>query len=40
MFINKDLKEAAFNYFAQWSGVDDQKIYCSIISVGAISHTI
>ena len=40
MFINKNLKETAFNYCAQWSGVDDQKIDCSIISIGAMSHTI
>ena len=26
MFINKNLEETAFNYSAQWSGVDDQKI--------------
>ena len=38
MFINKNLKETAFNYCAQWSGVDDQKIDCSIISIGAIYH--
>ena len=34
MFIN--LKETAFNYCAQWSDVDNQKIDCSIISRGAI----
>ena len=40
MFINKNLKETAFNYCPQWSGVDDQKIDCYIISVGPMSHTI
>ena len=40
MFINKNLKETAFNYCAQWSGVDGQKIGCSIISIGAMYHTI
>ena len=40
MFINKNLNEAAFNYCAQWSGVDDQKIDFSIISMGVVSHTI
>ena len=40
MFINKNLKETAFNYCAQWSGVDDQKIDCYIISIGPMSHTI
>ena len=40
MFINKNLKETAFNYCAQWSGVDDQKIDCSIISIGVMCHTI
>ena len=39
MFINKNLKETIFNYCAQWSGVDDQEIDCSIISMGAMSHT-
>ena len=36
MFISKNLKETAFNYYAQWSGVDDQKIDCSIISICTI----
>ena len=40
MFINKNLKQTAFNYCAQWSGLDDQKIDCFIISIGAMSHTI
>ena len=40
MFINNNLKENAFNYCAQWSDVDDQKIDCSIIPIGAMSHTI
>ena len=40
MFLNKNLKETAFNYCAQRSGVDDQKIDCSVISIGAMSHTI
>ena len=40
MFINKNLKETAFNYCAQWSGVDDQKIDCSITSIDAMPHTI
>ena len=40
MFINKNLKETAFNYCTQWSGIDDQKIDCSKVSIGAISHTL
>ena len=40
MFINKNLKETAFNCCTQWSGVDDQKIDFSIISIGVMSHTI
>ena len=40
MFINKNLKETAFNYCAQWSRIDDQKIDCSIILIAATSHTI
>ena len=40
MFINKNLKEAAFNYCVQWSGVADQKIGFFIISMGVMSHTI
>ena len=40
MFINENLKETAFNYYAQWSGVDDQNINRSIILIGAMSHTI
>ena len=40
MFINKNLKENAFNYCAQWSGVDNQKIDFSIISMGVMSYTI
>ena len=39
MFINKNLKETAFNYCTQWADVDDQKIDCSIISIGAMSLT-
>ena len=37
MLTNKNLKETAFNYCPQWSGVDNQEIDCSIISMGAIS---
>ena len=37
MFINKNQKETAFNYCAQWSGVDDQEIDGSIILMGAIN---
>ena len=33
-------EETPFNYCAQWSGVDNQKIDFSIISMGAMSHTI
>ena len=40
MFLNKNLKETAFNYCAQWSDVDDQKTDCSIILMGAMSRTI
>ena len=40
MFINKNLKETAFNYCTQWSGVDNQKTDCSIISIGTMCHTI
>ena len=40
MFINQIFEEIAFNYCAQWSGVDDQKIDCSITSIEAMSHTI
>ena len=40
MFINKNLKETAFNYCAQWSDEDDQKIDFSIISLGVMSHII
>ena len=40
MFINKNLKETAYHYCNRWSGVDDQKIDFSIISMGFISHTI
>ena len=40
MFINKNVKETAFNQCAQWSGVDDQKIDFSVISMGVMSHTI
>ena len=40
MFINKILKETAFNYCAKWLGEDDQKIDFSIISMGVMSHTI
>ena len=40
LFYNKNLKETAFNYCAQWSDVDDQKIDFSIISTGVMSHTI
>ena len=38
MFVTN--KETAFNYCTQWSGVDDQIIDCSIISMGAMSHNI
>ena len=37
-FINRNLKKTAFNYCAQLSGVDDQEIDCSIISMDAMSH--
>ena len=37
--INENLKKTAFNYCAQWSGVEDQEIDCSIVSMGAMSHT-
>ena len=40
MFINKNLKEATFHYCTQWSGVDNQKIHFSIISMGIMFHTI
>ena len=40
MLTNKNLKETAFNYCPQWSGVDNQEIDCSIISMGAMSHAI
>ena len=40
MFINKNLQETAFNYCAQWSGLDDQKIDCSTVSIDTMSHTI
>ena len=40
MFMNKNCKETAFNYCVQWSGVDDQKIYFCITSMGVMSHTI
>ena len=43
MFINKILRKqplTAFNYCAQWSGVDDQNIDISIISIGVMPHTI
>ena len=26
MLVNENLKEIVFNYYAQWSGVDDQEI--------------
>ena len=39
MFINESLKETVFNYCAQSSGVDDQKIDYTIISMGAMSLT-
>ena len=39
-FYKQNLKETTFNYCALWSGVEDQKIDCSIISIGAMSHTI
>ena len=39
MFVNKNVKEIIFNNCAQWSGVDDQEIDCSIISMGAMFHT-
>ena len=34
-----NLKETVFKYCAQWAGVDDQEIDCSIISMGAMPHT-
>ena len=40
MFRDKNLKETAFNYCAEWSGVDDQKIDFSVISIGVMSRTI
>ena len=40
MFMNKNLKETAFNYYAQWSGVDGQKINFFIISMGVMFHNI
>ena len=40
MFINKNLRKTVFNYCAQWSGVDDQNIEFSIISMGVMSGTI
>ena len=40
MFMNKNLKETAFNYCAQWSGVDGQKTNFFIISMGVMFHTI
>ena len=40
MLTNKNLKETAFNYCPQWSGVDNQEIDCSIISMGAMSYVI
>ena len=40
LFINKYLKETAFDYYAHWSGADDQKIDFSIISIGAVSTPI
>ena len=40
MFMNKSLKETAFNYCAQWSGVEDQKIDFSIILMDVMSYTI
>ena len=39
MFMNKNLKETAFNYCAQ-SGVDGQKTNFFIISMGVMFHTI
>ena len=40
MFMNKNLKETAFNYYAQWSDVDGQKINFFIISMGVMFHNI
>ena len=40
MFMNKNLKETAFNYYAQSSGVDGQKINFFIISMGVMFHNI
>ena len=37
MYINKNLKEAVFNYYTQWSGEDYQDIDGSIISMDAIN---
>ena len=39
MFINENLKETVFNYNVQWSDLDDKEIDCSIVSMGAMSHT-
>ena len=39
MFINENIKETFFSYCAQWSGVDNQEIDCSIISMGTMFHT-
>ena len=39
MFINENLKETVFNYNVQWSDLDDKEIDCSIVSIGAMSHT-
>ena len=38
IFINKILRKP--HLITLWSGVEDQKIDCSIISIGAMSHTI
>ena len=32
--------ETAFNYYMQGSRIDDQKIDCSFISMGAMFYTI
>ena len=39
MLINENVKEIVFNYCAQWLGEDHQEIDCSVISMGAMSHT-
>ena len=40
MFINKNLRETAFNYCAQWSGISDQKIDFYYLNGRHLSHYI